>query len=81
MEQLGRGESDALHVGLNQTALSREVCPVDIPLTVFFAVVLMDPTSTNHSQVSPRHKVAPLVVDLLLRLNVDARDDVQQTQD
>jgi hypothetical protein len=81
VEQLGRGEPDPLDVDLNQTPLSREVCPVCIRLAVFLAVVFMDPTSTNHPEISPRHKVAPFVVDLLLRLDLDVRDDMQQTQD
>jgi hypothetical protein len=80
VEQLGRCEPHPLQVDLNETPVAREVRAVYIPLTVLFTVVFMDSTSPNNPQVSARDEAAPVLEDLLLRLDLDARSDVEHAE-
>ena len=71
---------DALPNNHNQAPFAPEVCAVSFFVAVRLAVVLVHPTGPDHPEVSPRHEVAPFVIDLPLRLDPNLRSYVQHTE-
>jgi hypothetical protein len=44
-------------------------------------VILMNSSSANQPQIRPRDKAAPSIKDLLLRLDIDVRCSMQDSDD
>jgi hypothetical protein len=68
-----------LPVDLDEPAVSSQVIAVSLTLTMPVSVVLVNSSSTDQPQVSARHEAAPLIEDLLLRLDVDAGRPMQNS--
>jgi hypothetical protein len=70
-----------LKVDLDQATISSKIIAVRLTVAMEIAVVLMDPSSSDQPQVSPRYKAALLIKDLLLRLDIDAGCLMQDSDD
>jgi hypothetical protein len=61
-----------LPVDFDEAAVAGQVATVHLSVAVDIAVVLVNPSRTNQPQIAAGHESAPLVVNHLLRFNLDA---------
>jgi hypothetical protein len=72
MEQLVGGETHSLPVDFDKSTVPAKIAAMCLSVTMEITVVLVNASSTDQPQVSPRDKAAPLIKDFLLRFDMDA---------
>ena len=68
-------------VDFDKSTIPAKIAAMCLSVTMEITVVLVNSSSTDQPQVSPRDEAAPLIKNLLLRLDVDVSCLMQDSHD